>query len=299
MRVNGLLVILIALLGAPRAGAMNAADLGKRLFFDRKLSADQSVSCASCHKPERSFTNGASVAVGAFGRIGDRNVPTLLNRKGTHGQFWDMRAASLEDQAIQVLSNPSEMGGDLTGLIARLKADPEYPRSFRAVFGRDLDLAGVSSALAAYERTLSSGYDSPYDRYMRGDVAALTESQIRGKHLFFEKFKCVSCHSGPNFTDEQLKVRCYPATTNIVATPLLRFKTPTLRNLIYTAPYMHNGALNTLEEAIDFYNPSLHLNANGKPEPGSPAVHINEQEKKDLVAFLKSLSSEKPFVEKR
>jgi cytochrome c peroxidase len=293
MRVNALIFLVLA---APRAFSAPDADLGRRLFFDKRLSADQKVSCASCHKPEHAFTNGAAVATGVFGRVGDRNVPTLLNRNGTHGQFWDMRAGSLEAQALAVIANPLEMGGDLDGLVRRVEADPEYQRLFHDVFGRAPDLPGVSQALAAFERTLASG-EAPYDRYIAGDLTALTAAQIRGRALFFEKFKCVSCHSGPNFSDEKLNVRCYPATTNLVAVPVLRFKTPTLRNLVYTAPYMHNGALKTLDEVVEFYNPSMHLNAEGKPEPGSPAVHITSAEKKDLVAFLKSLSAPRAYVE--
>src|SRR5262249_53492334 len=141
----------------------------------------------------------------------------------SHAQFWDMRAPSLEAQAVAVLSNPNEMGGDLEGLLKRLRDDPEYPAIFRSIFGTGPDLASVSQALAAFERTLVSG-EAPYDRYLMGDVSALNDEQIRGKSLFFEKFRCAKCHSGANFTDEKLNVRCYPATTNIVAAPLLRFK---------------------------------------------------------------------------
>jgi cytochrome c peroxidase len=299
MRVHALTIWLLLVpigAGAGLAETETAATLGRALFFDKRLSADQTVACASCHIPEHAFTNGAALAKGVHGQLGERNVPTLVNRAGTHRQFWDMRAESLEAQAVAVMSSATEMGGALDAAVTRLNADAAMKARFEKVFGRQASSTTLSRALAAYESSLSAG-EAPYDRYVKGDLSALTAAQVRGKDLFFNQYKCARCHSGPNFSDEKLNVRCYPFTTNLVAAPLLRFKTPTLRNLIYTAPYMHNGALATLEEAVEFYNPSLHLNADGKPDPMAPAVHISAAQKKDLVAFLKSLSAPQPFVE--
>jgi cytochrome c peroxidase len=275
---------------------LTSAELGKRLFFDKRLSADQSVSCATCHRPEKAFTNGLKLAIGAFHRSGERNVPTLLNRNGTHGQFWDMRAPTLEAQVLTVVANPNEMGGDLNGAIERLNADPKYQAQFLEVFKSPATAENLATALANYERTLRAP-PAPFDRYMAGDAKAISASAIRGKNLFFGKMNCVSCHSGPNFSDEKLNVRCYPFVANLQAVAGPRFKTPTLRNLKFTGPYMHNGALPTLEATIDFYNPSIQLDAAGKPIPGGNAVYVSPNEKKDLVAFLKSLSAEKPFEE--
>ncbi len=295
MRVQFILLLWIYFSPLMAAG-LTRAELGKKLFFDRRLSADHSVSCATCHKPEKAFTNGKKLAIGAFHRSGDRNVPTLLNRAGTHSQFWDMRAASLEAQALAVLSNVNEMGNDIEGAVKRLSADAKSIAEFNQVFGEKPNAENIVAALVAYEKTLRAPA-APYDRFIKGDLAALPTNAIRGKDLFFEKFKCAGCHKGENFSDEKLNVRCYPFVANLSAVAGPRFKTPTLRNLTFTAPYMHNGELKTLEAAIDFYNPSVHLNADGKPAPGAGAVYVTAQDKKDLVAFLKSLSAEKPFIE--
>lgn len=279
------------------------ARLGRELFFDSRLSSDGKLSCASCHKPELAFTNGERVATGVHGRKGDRNVPTLLNRAGTLKQFWDMRADSLEHQVGLVLSAENEMGAvNLDEVAERIEAVPGYQESFKDVFGEKPTPKNLAMALAAFERTLHSG-EAPYDRYVAGDVGALSADAIHGKDLFFKKFRCDSCHSGPNFADEKLRVRCYPSTSNITdfikpnSHKNIMVKTPTLRNLIYTAPYMHTGALSTLEEVVEFYSPSFRINAAGEPDPSLPIVKVTAAEKRQLVAFLKSLSAPKPFVE--
>jgi len=295
MRVYFILLSLTISAASIAAPAGKAA-LGKMLFFDKRLSADQTVSCASCHRPEKAFTNGKKLAIGAFHHTGDRNVPTLLNRAGTTAQFWDMRAESLEAQAAAVLSNPKEMGNDIAGAIARLSADRSMNAAFHSEFGGGPTLDHIAAALAAYQRTLRAPA-APYDRFLQGDRHALSDSALRGKDLFFDKFKCASCHKGGNFSDEKLNVRCYPFVANLEAIPGPKFKTPTLRNLKFTGPYMHNGALTTLEATIDFYNPSVQLNAEGKPVKGAGPVYVSAADKKDLVAFLLSLSAEKPFVE--
>ncbi len=273
------------------------------MFFDPRLSGNNTMACATCHKPELAFTNGLPVAMGVHGRFGDRNVPTLINRDGSQEQFWDMRAKSLEDQVAMVITDEREMAsGSLAEVAEKLNGDPFYQKMFHESFGEPATSANISSALAAYERTLASGV-APYDRYMAGEVSALSDAQIRGKDLFFKKFRCDSCHHGPNFTDEHLRVRCYPATgavTDFVAPPSesqLKIKTPTLRNLIYTGPYMHTGALKTLEEVVDFYSPSFQVANDGTPDPAQPVIHVHAQERKDLVEFLKSLSAPTPFKE--
>lgn len=277
---------------------MTREELGKKLFFDTRLSADNKVSCATCHKPELAFTNGAATAKGVFHKVGDRNVPTLLNRAGTKAQFWDSRAGSLEQQIFAVMANPAEMGNDIEGALKRINGDQKYQSAFKAVFSAPADLHNLAEAIAAYERTIAAP-EAPYDRFIKGDHKAIPEAAILGSELFFNRFKCASCHSGPNFSDEKLNVRCYPFVANLDAVPGKKFKTPTLRNLLYTGPYMHNGSLKTLEDAVDFYTPSVHLDAKGKPVPGSGPVFISPEDRANLVAFLKSLSAEKPFVEIR
>jgi cytochrome c peroxidase len=277
--------------------------LGKALFHDRRLSGDGTLSCADCHNPEKSFTNGLEFGVGVRGQKGDRNVPTLIHRRNSKKQFWDMRADSLESQALMVITNEIEMGAQPSEVEGKLNSDQTLRDRFQKVFGHKADLRAVAEALAAYERTLESGI-TPYDRYLAGDKKALSGSQLRGRDLFIDKFKCVSCHSGPNFTDERLRPRCYPFTNNLLETSEAhvdssrKFKTPTLRNLIYTGPYMHNGSLSTLEDVVEFYNPSLQLDDNGRIDRTKGAVRINASEKAELVDFLKSLSADTPFVER-
>jgi len=284
----------------PREAATE--QLGKRLFFDPRLSRGDRMSCASCHQPARAFTNGERVATGVHGDKGERNVPTLVTRAGTRLQFWDGRASSLEDQALAVITAHGEMDGDLQVAIAKLRDDGDYPTLFARAFGsHKIDAARISQALAAFERTLRPGL-SPYDRYVAGDTQALSAAQIRGMNLF-SKFQCIACHKGPNFTDETLRPRCYPATSNLNQLVPIRIgqdkfvKTPTLRNLIYTAPYMHNGSLNHLEDVVDFYTPSFQAGDDLLPDTTKPVVVINKKDRSDLVAFLKSLSSSVPFEE--
>ncbi len=285
------------LLVSPLAFGMTAEELGKKLFFEPRLSKDQRVSCATCHRPELAFTNGTALARGAFHQKGDRNVPTLLNRAGTGPQLWDMRARSLEDQIIHVMANPLEMGNDIDGALKRVNGDKKYREAFRTLYGQPATIHNLAAAIAAYERTLKAP-EAPYDRFLKGDRNALSADAQTGRHLFFNKFKCASCHSGDNFSDEKLNVRCYPFVANLDAVLGPKFKTPTLRNLKFTGPYMHNGALKTLEETVDFYTPSVHLDARGKPLRGLGPIVVTPAERAQLVAFLKSLSSERPFEER-
>lgn len=281
-----------------RSSESARAALGKQLFFDPRLSHDNSISCASCHVPSRAFTNGQRVAVGVHGRRGDRNVPTLVNRAGSGAQFWDMRASSLENQVALVLSSEVEMGASsLEAIAAKVNADENYQRQFKDIFGEPATPRNMAVAIAAYERRLKAG-EAAYDRFLAGDTRALSADQTRGKNLFFKKFRCDSCHSGPNFTDEKLRVRCYPVASGIPPREDgLKLKTPTLRNLVFTGPYMHNGSLDTLEQVVDFYSPSFQINADGKPDAKLPIVRVSARERRDLVAFLRSLSAKEPFQE--
>lgn len=191
----------------PRDNAMTAAkvELGRRLFFDTRLSADGKVSCATCHDPKFGFADGKALAEGIGGKIGSRNSPTLLNAMFNPNQFWDGRADSLEDQAVQPLVNPLEMGNrSHDEVIARLRTLAEYRAEFQSTFGGEVTIAGVGRALAAYERTLIAG-NSPLDRFLAGEQTAMTEAAQRGFGLFRGKARCSRCHTFssamPFFTD--------------------------------------------------------------------------------------------------
>lgn len=279
------------------------ADLGKKLFFDPRLSANGKMSCATCHQPERAFTNGERVAKGVHGDSGERNVPTLINRNGTRRQFWDGRVDSLEDQVAVVITSSHEMAADFQEVLKRLRADANYPGLFKNAFGAEgIDVTKIARAIADFERTLSAG-EAPYDRYLAGDKKAMSAEQVRGMNLFFNEFKCATCHSGPNFSDEELRARCYPATNNLSQFLPIQIekskwvKTPTLRNLKYTAPYMHSGALDTIDQVVDFYSPSFQVGEDRLPNTHLPIVKINSQQRKEVVEFLKALSAEKPYTE--
>jgi cytochrome c peroxidase len=276
----------------PPAWSAERAALGKRLFFDTVLSHDRSVSCATCHQPGLAFTDGKKVAEGIGARTGDRNTPTIVNRSLGLTQFWDGRAASLEEQALGPIVNPKEMGLPIEQAVARLQADPSYRAAFRGVFGGDPDATRLALALSAYERTVYS-VDSPFDRYIAGDESALSDRARRGLAVFGGKARCGECHTGPNFTDEAFySLGVGPDTGRQAVTARVTdhgaFKTPTLREISRTAPYMHDGSLATLTEVVDYYDKGC------APHPNLPAkiqkLDLTAEEKADLVAFLESLS---------
>lgn len=271
--------------------------LGEQLYFDPRLSRDQTVSCASCHSPRFGFSDGRPVSIGIHGQKGGRNAPTTINRAWSGPQFWDGRAASLEDQALGPIQNPIEMGFTLEELEERLNAIEGYRNQFQAVFETDVTAENVGKAIAAFERTLLSG-DSDWDRDRAGDENALSPEAQRGRELFFGKANCFQCHTPPNFTDEEyhnLGVGTQwpePDVGRFAVTGEDRdwaaFKTPTLRDVELSAPYMHDGSLRTLDEVVELYNsggiPNQHLSPHMKP------LGLTDQEESDLVAFLRALT---------
>lgn len=274
------------------------AELGRYLYFDRRLSADASVSCASCHDPQHGFTDGAPQSTGIRGQKGTRSAPTILNRAYSLAQFWDGRAATLEAQAKEPMVNPIEMGNTHQAVVATLSAIAGYRAMFARAFGSEvIDIDRVAMAIACFERTVLSG-DSPYDRYKRGVPTALSLEQIRGMAIFFDKASCDRCHQGSNFTSNAYanegigSDKADPDAGRYTVTHDPRdwgaFKIPTLREIEHTAPYMHDGSLKTLEDVVEFYNkggtPNENLDPNIRP------LHLTDQQKEDLVAFLKSLS---------
>ncbi len=272
--------------------------LGRRLFFDPILSRDYTLSCGSCHDPRRAFTDSLPVAVGVRDRHGTRNAPTLVNRAYGKAQFWDGRAASLEEQALQPIENPDEFDMTIEEVLVRLKSHGDYPSLFLAAFGRGANSEDMGRALATYVRTILSG-EAPIDRYRQGDREAVSEQARRGLRLFQGKANCTACHLGPTFTDEQfhntgvawrdgelLDVGRFKVTGK--QEDRGRFKTPSLREVFRTAPYMHDGSFATLTEVIEFYN--LGGNANPYLDPELRPLRLSPEEKQALRAFLQTLS---------
>jgi len=269
----------------------DTAALGKRLFSDPVLSRDRSVSCQNCHDPKRAFTDGEVRARGIDGQVGPRNTPTIVNRALGRSQFWDGRAASLEEQALGPIANPLEMDLPVDEAVARLREDAEYRAAFRSVFGGEATAERLAAALAAYERTVFS-VDSPFDRFIAGDSEALSPSAQRGLALFGTKARCGECHTGLNFSDELFHTLGVEgegrgAVTN-TPSEVGAYKTPTLRDVALTAPYMHDGSIPTLAEVVDYYDKG------GTPHPNlsdkMTKLGLTHQEKADLVALLESLT---------
>lgn len=243
---------------------MDKVELGRALFFDTRLSFDNSVSCATCHAPQAGFADSLRVSLGIDAQAGERNAPTIINRAFSREQFWDGRAGSLEEQSKGPLVNPVEMGmPGLEFVIKKIGAIRGYRDWFKRVFGRDVNIDDLARAIATFERTVVSG-NSTFDQFMAGNAAVLSKSGRRGMALFKGKARCTQCHAGSNFTDEKyhnlgvdwdgarVDLGRYKVTGN--GQDIGAFKTPTLREIANTAPYMHNGAFATLEEVVAFYN---------------------------------------------
>lgn len=279
------------------------AELGRQLFEDTRLSGDESLSCESCHPAEMGYAEGVPFSAGAEGKPMPRHTPTLLNAAYSRFINWDGKFASTTQLVPAILANPRNMNlQDEAVLVARLEAVAEYRASFREVFGGPPSRQRVAQALDAYVRTLTTP-NSPFDRYASGDKRALTDAQKRGLTLFVGKADCTLCHRGPNFADDQfhaLGIRGDdPGRFKVTGMEADRyaFKTPTLRNVELTAPYMHDGSVPTLRDVIDFYD-----RGGGNQEPKSVLLrrlYLTEREKSDLVAFLESLTGKVEKKEQR
>ena len=303
--------------------------LGRSLFFDPRLSSDNSVSCATCHSPQSAFSDNRQISLGVDLRAGDRNTPTIINRAFSREQFWDGAANSLEEQSKLPLINPKEMAMPSHELLVKkIGAIRGYKTWFKRVFVRDVNIDDLAKAIAAFERTVVSG-NAQYDKFRAGTQQALSESEERGLALFEGKARCSQCHNGPNLTDEKyhnlgvdwdtihVDLGRYKITRN--EQDIGAFKTPTLREIADTAPYMHNGTVATLEEVVALYNkggianPFLDVEMRrpnrtleqmleyyeNRKDPGKPApetelvrLELTKHEQADLVAFLKALSGQ-------
>jgi len=269
-------------------------ELGRRLFFDKDLSGDHSISCATCHNPASGFSDGKPHAIGSNSEELARHTPTVLNAAYNSYQFWDGRATSLEQQAIFPITSAAEMNlPDEAELVRRLNADSDYRQEFQVAFGENPSLKSVVRPIAAYERTLITT-NSRFDRYASGDKGALTIHEKNGLALFIAKARCSRCHDGPNFTDNQFqntgigaKDEGRSAITR-QASDWGTFKTPGLRDVARHLPYMHDGSLATLEAVIDYYDRGGNIKK-GK-SPFLLKIGLSSEEKHDLLAFLKTLN---------
>lgn len=272
--------------------------LGRRLFFDRRLSRNQSMSCSSCHRPGHGFADHASRSPGVRKLPARRHTPTLLNRAYGGPQFWDGRASSLESQVLQPIADSLEMDLPLAEAVRRLARSRSYGRAFDRVFGAAPSAGNLARALATYVRTLRSG-NSPVDRFREGERSTLSAPAQRGMRLFLGRANCFACHSGANFTDERFHNTGVglgsgdPGRFAVTgdSADLGAFKTPTLRDVARTAPYMHDGSLSTLLQVIEFYDRGGRAAAGLDPE--IKPLGLSRSEKLDVVRFLEALTGGK------
>jgi cytochrome c peroxidase len=274
-------------------------ELGKKLFFDKMLSRDFSVSCASCHHPNLGFAETNPISLGVNNAIGMRNAPTLANVGYLTALFAEGGVPSLELQAIAPIIEQHEMNLDFATLIERLENNSQYTELFQLAYNANINAQTIVKALASFERTLISG-NSKYDQYFyQGKTGVMNESELRGMELFFsDALACSNCHSGFLFTNESMQnIGLYVdyedeglARLTAESMDIGKFKVPTLRNIEVTGPYMHNGSISTLEEVIE------HFNAGGEGHENQSEwikpLNLTEQNKADLVNFLKSLTDE-------
>lgn len=287
--------------------------LGRLLFYETRLSANNKISCSSCHQQQRAFTDGRALSPGVGMFLSTRNSMSLANLLWARKFFWDGRAASLEEQAVTPLSNPHEMGQALNISAQKLSAIKPYSTLFQLVYG-DTAITGdrIVKAIAQFERTLISA-DSPYDRYLKGSYQP-SPQELKGMELFNQApqpekgirgANCAHCHGGPknymelfhnNGLDSIPKDAGIEALTGL-AQDRGRFKVPTLRNIALTAPYMHDGRFKTLDEVVDHYSDHIRQSASlssflqgESNEPGGRVLKLLPAEKKELIAFLNMLT---------
>lgn len=275
--------------------------LGKKLFHDPILSGDNTQSCSSCHRQDISFTDDLKFSKGISGAFGTRNSQPIINLLWAPSFFWDGRAPTLEEQALEPVSNPIEMHLSWTEAVNKLQSHNMYPTLFRKAFETNtITKELIVKAIAQYERTLISA-DSKYDKWLRGE-ATLDSAELRGYELFFtEKADCFHCHGNILFTDnlfhnngldpfpKDLGLAKVTGKTNDES----KFKTPTLRNLVFTAPYMHDGRFSTIEQVVDFYSTGVKFSATIDPlmkNVNAGGIQLTLEEKGDLIAFLKTLT---------
>jgi cytochrome c peroxidase len=298
-------------------------ELGKKLFFDRRLSGDGTMSCATCHDPEKAFTDGLGISLSYPTTRNWRNAPTLINVAFQKYLFFDGRALTLEDQALFPMQSAFEMNRNLDFVEEVIRSVPEYVDAFQKVFGGEPSRERIAMAIASFERTLTSA-NTPLDRHLRGDKKALSDEAKKGLVIFMGKGRCGECHYGVNLSDDCFHALNVPedpdqqsdsriATTRRYVAKIFHyeeyrsltedpgrylitkdnkdwkaFKTPTLREIVRTAPYMHNGIFQTLDDVIDFFD-----RGGGKGNPVLKPLGLSSKEKNYLKTFLtEALTSE-------
>lgn len=292
----------------------NLVKLGNVLFFDPKLSGSGQISCSSCHVPSLGWADGRVTAMGHDHQEGERNTPTVQNSWFVKSLFWDGRSNSLEDQAFGPINSEIEMHGDMMAMPSRLSRIEGYKVLFSSAFGDGRATADrITKALAAFQRTIQSRR-SRFDEFLAGKKNLLTDSEIRGLHLFRTQARCVNCHAGPMFTDNQFHnigltyyKRKYEDLGRYnfthMAEDVGKFRTPGLRDIMSTRPWMHNGLFDDLIGVVNMYNSGMHMNDPKTPEQMADSMHpktspilqplnLTPDQKKDLVAFLGSISTQ-------
>lgn len=271
-------------------------ELGRKLFFDKRLSRDSSISCSSCHHPEWAFTDRRSVSVGVMDSLGNRNAPTLLNVVHQRTLMFDAQVPDLEQQVIVPIQDQREMNISVGDLIKRLRGIPEYEEAAIKIFNRNFDSWVLTRSLSEFERTLISE-NSPFDKYMHGDKDAMSQDAVKGWEIFSEKLYCTKCHPAPYFTNfiaennglyEDYGEDKGRFRINFDSTEIGKFKVPTLRNIELTYPYMHDGSIATLDEVIDHYSNGGKAHKN--KDPDIVPFDISNEEKSQLIAFFKALT---------
>jgi cytochrome c peroxidase len=298
-------IAIVAIIGAysfmPTPSISTKAQLGEKLFNDKILSKDVSISCASCHKPAFGFADTVPFSTGIYGKLTTRNTPSVLNMFNRPYFFWDGRAATLQQQSLMPISHPNEMGLPIKEAIARLNNSKEYKALFLKIFKQVPTAKNLSAAIAAFENTLETGR-SKFDLSV-DDKDTLTNQEERGRQLFIgDKTHCFDCHRGDDFTNDDFRnIGLYDGdelndkgryTITKDTNDVGKFKVPSLRNIAITAPYMHNGKFKTLEQVVEYYNnPTAFVSSpiNIDKTLAVP-LGLNKQEKADLVAFLKTLT---------
>lgn len=276
--------------------------LGKTLFFDPRLSSSGKISCSSCHQPSLNWTDGKARSTGHEGRTGKRNAPTIQNSYFYKKLFWDGRARDLADQAFAPIVSESEMNSEMPEVMMKLRRIKGYRELFRNAWGTEqINPERMTEAIATFEMTVQSA-ESDFDRFLKGNKRALSSSALRGLHLFRTKARCFNCHNGPLLTDNKFHdagVILYPYDKNDLGLYKVthqdadkgKFRTPSLRDVLYTGPWFHDGTEKDMTVIIELYHKST-------PLPSGYRVHLelSGKEKKDLYAFLKAISAKATAV---
>ena len=276
-------------------------ELGKALFFDTRLSSSEKISCATCHQPELNWTDGKPKSIGHEGAMNKRNSPTIQNSWFYKKLFWDGRARDLQDQAFAPIRSESEMNSEMPDIMRKLRNIKGYQQLFQKAFGDDdINPFRMTEAIATFEKTISSR-KSRFDEFLEGNKKALTNSELSGLHLFRTKARCINCHNGPMFTDNSFHNSgfsgsddgYYKVTHN--DKDMGKFKTPSLRDVALTGPWMHDGQFKDLEQIISRY--SIAKFPQGETDTLLRNIGLNTREQKDLLAFLKAISAPPlPFI---